>query len=93
MVLCLGTMILNLPSHPNSRISPYSIAVAGALLFSPTGNQIDTLSGAQLQAKPAFVYCVGPNYAIQNTFLWVWSIEVSYTRHPILKSEGCPPTL
>ena len=61
-----GAMIFNLPSHPNSRISPYAIAGAGALLFSPTGSQVDTLSGAQLQAKPAFVYGVGANYALQK---------------------------
>lgn len=61
-----GAMIFNLPSHPNSRISPYAIAGAGALLFSPTGSQVDTLFGAQLQAKPAFVYGVGANYALQK---------------------------
>lgn len=61
-----GAMIFNLPSHPNSRISPYAIAGAGALLFSPTGSQVDTLSGAQIQAKPAFVYGVGANYALQK---------------------------
>jgi len=61
-----GAMIFNLPSRPSSRISLYAIAGAGALLFSPTGNQIDSLSGAQFEAKPAFVYGVGANYAIQK---------------------------
>jgi opacity protein-like surface antigen len=61
-----GAMIFNLPSRPSSRISPYAIAGAGALLFSPTGNQLDSLSGAQLQAKPAFVYGLGLNYAIRK---------------------------
>jgi opacity protein-like surface antigen len=61
-----GAMILNLPSRPSSRISPYVIAGGGALLFSPAGNQLDSLSGAQFQAKPAFVYGVGANYAIQK---------------------------
>lgn len=61
-----GAMIFNLPSRSSSRISPYAIAGAGALLFSPTGSQVDTLSGAQFQAKPAFVYGVGANYAIQK---------------------------
>jgi len=61
-----GAMIFNLPSRPSSRISPYAIAGAGALLFNPTGNQLDSLSGAQFQAKPAFVYGVGANYAIQK---------------------------
>lgn len=61
-----GSMIFNLPSRPSSRISPYVIAGGGALLFSPTGNQLDSLSGAQFQAKPAFVYGVGANYAIQK---------------------------
>ena len=69
-----GAMILNLPSRPSSRISPYAIAGAGALLFSPSGNQLDTLSGAQFQTKPAFVYGVGANYAIQKHI----SLRVEY---------------
>jgi len=69
-----GAMVFNLPSRPSSRISPYAIAGAGALLFSPTGNQFDSLSGAQFQAKPAFVYGVGANYAIQKHI----SLRVEY---------------
>ena len=61
-----GAMVFHLPSRPSSRLSPYAIVGAGALLFSPTGNQIDSLSGAQFQAKPAFVYGIGANYAIQK---------------------------
>jgi len=69
-----GSMILNLPSRPSSRISPYVIAGGGALLFSPTGNQLNTLSGSAFQAKPAFVYGVGANYAIQKHI----SLRVEY---------------
>ena len=69
-----GSMILNLPSRPSSRISPYVIAGGGALLFSPTGNQLNTLPGSVSQAKPAFVYGVGANYAIQKHI----SLRVEY---------------
>lgn len=69
-----GAMVFNLPSRPSSRISPYVIAGGGALLFSPSGSQLDTLSGAQFQAKPAFVYGVGANYAIQKHI----SLRVEY---------------
>jgi opacity protein-like surface antigen len=36
----------------------------GALRFVPTGNQFNTLSGAQGETKGAFVYGGGVNYGI-----------------------------
>jgi opacity protein-like surface antigen len=59
-----GTMILNLPSHPHSRLSPYLLLGGGALLFAPNGNQFNSLAGASSQAKGALVYGVGANYAL-----------------------------
>jgi opacity protein-like surface antigen len=59
-----GTMILNSPSHPSSRIGPYLLVGGGALLFTPNGNQFNSISGASSQAKGAFVYGVGANYAL-----------------------------
>jgi opacity protein-like surface antigen len=61
-----GSLVLNLPSRPDSRFSPYVLAGGGALLFSPTSTQFNSLSGAQTQAKPVFDYGVGVNYAIRK---------------------------
>jgi outer membrane autotransporter protein len=61
-----GSLVVNLPSHAHSRLNPYLVAGGGVLLFDPTGNQFDTLSGAQADAKGAFVYGVGVNYAIRK---------------------------
>jgi outer membrane autotransporter protein len=58
--------VLNLPSRASSRLNPYVLAGGGALIFNPTGNQFNTLSGAQAQAKGAFVYGAGVNYAIRK---------------------------
>jgi outer membrane autotransporter protein len=60
-----GSLVLNLPSRPSSRISPYVIVGAGALMFDPTGSQFN-LPGAQLQTKGAFVYGVGADYAMSK---------------------------
>ncbi len=57
---------MKLPSRPSSRLSPYILAGGGALVFEPTGNQLNSLSGAQTQAKGAFVYGAGANYAISK---------------------------
>jgi opacity protein-like surface antigen len=59
-------LVFNLPSRPGSRFNPYALAGGGALIFQPTGNQINTVSGAQTQAKAAFVYGAGVNYALTN---------------------------
>ena len=61
-----GSLVFNLPSRASSRLNPYFLAGGGALLFEPTGNQFNTLSAAQSQAKGVFVYGVGVNYAIRK---------------------------
>ena len=61
-----GSLVLNLPSHASSKLNPYFLAGGGALLFEPTGDQVNTLSGAQGQAKGVFIYGVGVNYAIHK---------------------------
>jgi opacity protein-like surface antigen len=61
-----GSLVLSVPTRGHSRLSPYVLAGGGALLFSPTGNQFNSLSGAQTQAKGVFVYGVGMNYAIRK---------------------------
>ena len=50
-----GSLVVKLPSRPSSRLSPYILAGGGALVFEPRGNQLNSLSGAQTQAKGAFV--------------------------------------
>ena len=61
-----GSLVLNLPYHTSSRFNPYILAGGGALMFEPSGNQFNTLSGAQSQAKGVFVYGAGVNYAIRK---------------------------
>lgn len=59
-----GGLVFNLPSRPSSRFNPYVLAGGGALIFQPTGDHLDSVSGAQTQAKAAFVYGGGVNYAL-----------------------------
>jgi opacity protein-like surface antigen len=61
-----GSLVFSLPSHAKSRWSPYFLAGGGALLFQPTGNQLNTFAGAQTQAKGVFVYGVGVNYSVRR---------------------------
>jgi outer membrane autotransporter protein len=61
-----GSLVLNLPSHTGSRLNPYIVLGGGALMFEPTGNQFNSLSGASSQAKGVFVYGAGVNYAIRK---------------------------
>lgn len=61
-----GSFVLNLPSNSHSRFNPYLLAGGGALLFSPTGDQFNTISNAQSQTKGVFVYGAGVNYAIHK---------------------------
>jgi outer membrane autotransporter protein len=61
-----GDLVVNLPSRASSRLNPYFLAGGGALVFEPTGNIINSVSGAQTQAKGVFVYGVGVNYAIRK---------------------------
>jgi outer membrane autotransporter protein len=61
-----GSLVFNLPSHASSKLNPYFLAGGGALMFEPTGNQVNTISGAQGQTKGVFVYGAGVNYAIRK---------------------------
>jgi len=59
-----GALVFNLPSRVTSRFNPYVIAGGGALIFQPSGNLNNTVSGVQTQAKAAFLYGAGVNYAL-----------------------------
>ena len=54
------------PSSPRSRFNPYFLAGGGALLFEPTSDQFNSLSGAQSQSRGAFIYGAGLNYALHK---------------------------
>jgi outer membrane immunogenic protein len=69
-----GGLVFNLPSRASSRFNPYILAGGGALVFEPTGNLSNTVAGAQSQAKGAFVYGVGFNYAIRKR----WSVRAEF---------------
>jgi opacity protein-like surface antigen len=69
-----GSLVFNLPSRASSKLNPYFLAGGGALMFEPTGNQFNTLTGAQGQAKGVFVYGAGVNYAIRKRL----SLRVEY---------------
>jgi len=62
----MGRLVINLPSRAKSRFNPYFLAGGGALLFEPTGDQFNSLSGAQSQTRGAFVYGAGLNYALHK---------------------------
>lgn len=61
-----GSVVVNLPSRAKSRLNPYFLAGGGALLFKPTSDQFNSLSGAQSQTRGAFVYGAGLNYALHK---------------------------
>ena len=56
-----GEAVVKLPSF--LRLQPYALAGGGALMFDPTGNSATSFGGATWQAKGAFVYGVGVDYA------------------------------
>jgi opacity protein-like surface antigen len=58
-----GALVVNLPVSV-ARMRPYVLAGAGALVFDPTGNSGGFVSGAQRQARPAFVYGGGMDYRL-----------------------------
>jgi outer membrane autotransporter protein len=59
-------MVANL-GHPK-KFTPYMLVGAGVVVFAPSGNQLNFVSGAQTQGKGAFVYGVGVNYPLQKNF-------------------------
>jgi outer membrane immunogenic protein len=66
-----GEAVVKLPSF--LRLQPYALAGGGALMFDPTGNAGSSFTGATWQAKGAFVYGAGADYA--------------FTRHISLRAE------
>ena len=58
-----GALVVNLPVSV-ARMRPYVLAGAGALVFDPTGSTGGFVSGAQRQARPAFVYGGGVDYRL-----------------------------
>ncbi len=52
------------PPSSLARLRPYLLGGSGALVFDPTGNPAGTVPGAQRQAKAAFVYGGGADYAM-----------------------------
>lgn len=66
-----GEAVVKLPGL--FRLQPYALAGGGALMFDPTGNAGGSFGGATWQAKGAFVYGGGADYA--------------FTRHISLRAE------
>ncbi len=57
--------VINLPFRV-SRLSPYVLGGGGSLVFHPTGNAGGFVSGADTQARGAFLYGAGVNYALSR---------------------------
>jgi opacity protein-like surface antigen len=60
-----GDVVVNLPFH-FSKFSPYALAGGGGLIFHPTGS--GSVPGADTQAKGAFLYGAGADYALTRHF-------------------------
>jgi opacity protein-like surface antigen len=58
-----GAVVVNVPVY-FAKMRPYVLAGAGALVFDPTSNNGGFVSGAQSQARPAFVYGGGVDYRL-----------------------------
>jgi len=56
-------------AHPK-KFTPYVLIGGGMVLFNPSGNQTNNISGAQTQGKGAFVYGGGINYPLQKNFFF-----------------------
>lgn len=57
-----------------ARLNPYVLGGGGSLVFHPTGNAGGFVSGADTQAKGAFLYGVGANYTLTKH----WSVRAEY---------------
>jgi opacity protein-like surface antigen len=62
-----GALVITVPRRV-FKLHPYALAGAGALVFDPTGNRGGFVSGAQSQAKAAFVYGGGADYELTKHF-------------------------
>jgi opacity protein-like surface antigen len=60
-----GALVVNLPRGV-FKLNPYLLAGAGALVFDPTGNAGQSAPGALRQAKAAFVYGGGADFAVSK---------------------------
>ena len=65
--------VVNLPFRI-SRLNPYVLGGGGSLVFHPTGNAGGFVSGADTQAKGAFLYGGGVNYTLTRH----WSVRAEY---------------
>ena len=65
--------VVNLPFRI-VRLNPYVLGGGGSLVFHPTGNADGFVSGADTQAKGAFLYGAGLNYALTRH----WSLLAEY---------------
>src|ERR1700722_14060097 len=63
-------MVVGLPFRI-ARLSPYVLGGGGSLVFHPTGNASGFLSGADTQAKGAFLYGGGANYVLTRHWCWL----------------------
>jgi opacity protein-like surface antigen len=63
-----GALVVT-PTRRIFGINPYVLAGAGALVFDPTGNAGGFISGAQSQARAAFVYGGGADYELSKHFM------------------------
>ncbi len=59
-----GDIVFSVPAPRRLRVSPYVLAGAGGLLFSPTDNNFVT--GATNQARAAFVYGGGADFLLNR---------------------------
>jgi outer membrane immunogenic protein len=66
-----GSAVVKLPAF--TKIQPYVLAGGGGLIFDPTNNAGGTFEGATSQARGAFLYGGGADYA--------------FTRHLSLRAE------
>jgi opacity protein-like surface antigen len=66
-----GSAVVKLPGF--ARIQPYALAGGGGLIFDPTDNAGGTFAGATSEARGAFLYGGGADYA--------------FTRHLSLRAE------
>jgi opacity protein-like surface antigen len=57
-----------------ARLNPYVLGGGGSLVFHPTGNAGGFVSGTDTQARGAFLYGVGGNYALTRH----WSVRAEY---------------
>jgi opacity protein-like surface antigen len=62
-----GDVVVNLPL-PIRKVSAYALAGGGSLIFDPTGNNGGFVPGAGTQARGAFLYGAGADYALTRHF-------------------------